>query len=130
MRHTHAAFDGWIVFEGQLRSPLQPQLACDARLEDAVGRGEALQRALSLLLRAEDAYPDPSVPKVGRRLDPGHRYESDAGVFQLEEPFRQCCADRLVHTSHSIGHDRHLLRDIGQSSSVTTSRSLRTSSYS
>ena len=39
--HAHAALDRRIVFEGQLRSPLQSQLPGDPRLKQAVRRLEA-----------------------------------------------------------------------------------------
>src|SRR5918999_346187 len=41
--HAHAALDRRIVFEGQLRRPLHPQLARDARLEKPVRRLESAQ---------------------------------------------------------------------------------------
>src|SRR5262245_26985008 len=83
LRHPHASFHRRIVFEGQLRSPLETQLPCDARLEHAVGGGEAGQALLALPLRPEDADEDSSVPQVGGRLHPGDRDEPDAGVLEL-----------------------------------------------
>ena len=52
--HAHAALDRGIVLEHQLRSPLQPQLPCDLRLEHAVRGFEAGQarQALALAARA------------------------------------------------------------------------------
>src|ERR671933_2028779 len=41
LRHADPALDGRIVFEGELRRPLHPQLAADPRLQDAVGGCEA-----------------------------------------------------------------------------------------
>src|SRR5436190_17455161 len=69
LRHADPALDGRIVFERELRCPLQPQLPCQPALQDAVRRLQAGQ-ALSLLLHgAEDADEDPRVPQIRRRLD-------------------------------------------------------------
>src|SRR3954469_2777001 len=55
LAHADALFHASIVFEGQLRGPLHPELARDLRLEDSVRRLEALERLRPLLLGAEDA---------------------------------------------------------------------------
>src|ERR671933_1610599 len=51
LRHADPALDGRIVFEGQLRRPLHPQLARQPRLEDTVRRFEAGERVGLRLLR-------------------------------------------------------------------------------
>src|SRR5687767_121181 len=58
LRHAHAALDGGIVFEGQLRGPLHSQLPCDPPLEDAVRCLESFDRLLPLALASEHADED------------------------------------------------------------------------
>src|SRR6185503_13148174 len=48
--HADPALDRRIVFEGQLGSPLQPELARDAGLQEPVRRGEPGQRAFAFAL--------------------------------------------------------------------------------
>src|SRR6187397_880403 len=59
LRYPDAVVDGAIVFEGELGSALHPQLICDPCLEDAVSRGEAVERLRPLPLVAEHADVDP-----------------------------------------------------------------------
>ena len=78
-----------IVFEGELRSPLHPQLVAQPRLEHAVGRREPRERLLALALVAEHADEDARCAQVGRRLDPGHGHEPDPRVLQLADRLRE-----------------------------------------
>src|SRR5437870_10614024 len=67
LRHADPALDGPIVFERELRCPLQPQFTCETALENAV-RGLQPHQSLPLLvLGAEDADEDPRVPEIRRR---------------------------------------------------------------
>src|SRR5262249_52192424 len=58
LAHPYAPLDRRIVFEGELRGPLQLQLVRDRRLQDSVGGREALERRVALPLPAEDAHVD------------------------------------------------------------------------
>src|SRR5581483_11226423 len=60
--HAHAALDRRIVLEGQLGSPLHPELARQPALQDTVGGRQPLQRRLPLPRRAEHADVDGRVP--------------------------------------------------------------------
>src|SRR5207245_5492884 len=51
LRHPHPPLNRLIVLEGQLGSPLHSELARDARLQNAVRRGEARERRLALAFR-------------------------------------------------------------------------------
>src|SRR4051812_28564109 len=104
LRHPNPPFHGRIVFEGQLRGPLQPELPADPALEDAVGRAERRHGLLALALAAENADVDARLTEVRRRVDAGHGDEADPRVLQLEQPFRQHLADGLVHTAHPLRH--------------------------
>src|SRR5947208_3055271 len=104
LRHADPALDGRIVFERELRCPLQPQLAGQPALQDAVRRLQAGQALLLLLLGAEDADEDPRVPQIRRRLDSRHGDETDPGVFELTDRLRQHLADGLVDASHPVAH--------------------------
>src|SRR3954468_14249244 len=53
LRHADAALDALIVFEGQLRGALHPELPREPRLEHAVRRLEGCERPLALALGAE-----------------------------------------------------------------------------
>src|SRR4029079_8750210 len=77
LAHPHAALDGRIALEGQLRGAPPPTLAHKLRLQRAVGGLEPPERRLLLLLRAEDAHEDDRVAKVGCRVDTRHRHEAD-----------------------------------------------------
>src|SRR5438477_1792404 len=110
MCHAHAALDGGIVLERQLRGPLHPQLACKPALEQPVGRGEPLQRRLPLPSRSEHADVDGRVPQVRCRLDAGDGDEADARVLQLRERLGEHLPDRLVHPPHAFGHGPSVAR--------------------
>src|ERR1700747_2456259 len=75
--NPHTVLDRRIVLEGQLRSSLQPQLACEARLPQPVSGVETAERRRAFPLRAEHADEDRRVAKVGRGVDSGHRHEAD-----------------------------------------------------
>src|SRR5918995_1506022 len=81
--HANASLDRRIVLEGQLGSPLHPQLAREPRLQRSMCSLQPLERLGALLLRAEDADEDLRVPQVGRRLHACDRDEPDARVLQL-----------------------------------------------
>src|ERR671910_1098386 len=103
-RHPHAVLDRVIVFERQRRGPLQPQLARNLRLQDAVGRIEARHARHSLLLAPEHADEDHRLAEVGRRFDPGDRDEADPRILQLEQRLGEDLAERLVDSAHPLGH--------------------------
>src|SRR5256886_3935401 len=104
LRHADPALDGRIVFERELRCPLQPQLAGQPALQDAVRRLQAGQGLSLLLLGAEDADEDPRVPQIRRRLDSRHGDEPDPRVFELTDRLRQHLADGFVDASHPVAH--------------------------
>src|SRR5512133_558379 len=104
LRHADPALDGRIVFERELRCPLQPQLAGQPALQDAVRRLEARETPPLLLFGAEDADEDPRVPEIRRGLDSRDGDEPDPGVLELSDRLGQHLADGLVHTAHSVGH--------------------------
>src|SRR5246127_3650393 len=53
--HAHAALDGGIVLEGQLWGSLQPELACEPRLQHTVRRFQPEQACALLAARAQNA---------------------------------------------------------------------------
>src|SRR6476661_4257780 len=81
--HADPALDRRIVFEGQLGSPLHSQLARQAGLQDAVRRGEAVERLRPLDLGTEHADEDARVTEIRRGLDTGDGDEPDPRVLQL-----------------------------------------------
>src|SRR5215216_1277 len=81
LRHPDPAFDRGIVFEGELRSPLEPQLSSQVSLEDPMSRGEPGECPLALALGAEHADVHDRTSQVGRGLDAGHGYEPDPRVL-------------------------------------------------
>src|SRR5215470_7593917 len=87
--HAHAALDGRIVLEGQLGSPLQPELAREPGLEDAVCGLEAQEAGPSLAARAEDAHVDGRMRQIGSRVHRGYRDETDSGVLELGKGLRE-----------------------------------------
>src|SRR5438477_11411540 len=89
LRHADPALDGRIVFERELRCPLQPQFAGQPALQDTVRRLQAGQALLLLLLGTEDTDEDPRVPEIRRGLDSRDRHEPDPGVFELPNRLRQ-----------------------------------------
>src|SRR6266508_926359 len=72
LRHPDPAFDRGIVFEGELRSPLEPQLSGQMSLEHSVSRGEPGECPLALALGAEHADVHDGTSQVRRGLDRGH----------------------------------------------------------
>src|SRR5262249_43316632 len=104
LRHPHPTLDRLIVFEGELRGPLELELVRDRRLEDAVRSCEASQRRVALLLSAEDADVDGRVAEIGGRGDPRDRDEPDPRVLELGDGFGQHLADRLVDAAHPFSH--------------------------
>src|SRR2546430_2506952 len=104
LRHADPALDGRVLFERELRCPLQPQLAGQPALQDAVRRLQAGQALSLLLLGAEDADEDPRVPQIRRRLDSRHGDEPDPRVFELTDRLRQHLADGFVDASHPVAH--------------------------
>src|SRR5919202_5797678 len=77
LRHADPALDGRIVFERQLRRPLQPQLPPETRLQDTVCRFESGEALPPLVLRAEDADVDDGMAEIRRCLDAGDGHEAD-----------------------------------------------------
>ena len=69
----------------QRRRVLEPQLAADAALQEAVRGPQRLERALALARVAEHADVDARVAQVRAGLDSGDGHESDAGVLQTRE---------------------------------------------
>src|SRR5499427_8209868 len=102
--HAHAALDRRIVLEGQLGGPLQPELARNPRLEDAVRRLEAEKARSLLATRAEDAHVDGRVPEIGSRVHGGHRDEPDAWVLELGKRLREHVLHRFVDPAHALAH--------------------------
>src|SRR6476661_2090477 len=102
--HPDPALDRRIVFERQLRSSLHSQLACHARLQDAVRRREPVERLRALGLRAEHADEDASVPQVRRGLDTRDGHKSDPRVLQLAHSLGYNLADGLVDAAHPVPH--------------------------
>src|SRR5215212_472452 len=105
-RHTHTVLDGRIVFERQLRRPLQPQLAGDARLDDAVRGLEAGERRPALALVSEHGHEDDALAQVARDLDGRHRHEPDPRVLQLRNRLRHDGPDGFVHPTHPLRRHR------------------------
>src|SRR5215471_9755109 len=103
--HAHAALDRRIVLEGQLGGPLQPELARNPRLEDAVRRLETEETRSLLATRAEDAHVDGRVPEIGSRVHGGHRDETDARVLELGKRLREHVLHRFVDPAHALAHD-------------------------
>src|ERR687887_1673935 len=64
LHHADPALDGRIVFERQLRRPLQPQLPPETRLQDTVCRFESGEALPPLVLRAEDADVDDGMAEI------------------------------------------------------------------
>src|SRR5919204_1655653 len=107
LRHPHAALDRRIVLERQLRSPLQPQLARNARLQHGMRRLQTFDRLHALPLGTENRDEHARVAKVRRRLDSGHRDEADPRILEPPHRLRQHLADGFVDTSHPVGHARY-----------------------
>src|SRR5215471_6471584 len=103
--HAHAALDRRIVLEGQLGGPLQPELARNPRLEDAVRRLETEETRSLLATRAEDAHVDGRVPEIGSRIDARHGDQPDSGVLEFRDGLGQHLPHRLVHPAHPFTHD-------------------------
>src|SRR5919198_6232722 len=104
LRHADAALDRRIVLEGQLGSPLQPELARESSLQDTVRRGKAGEGLLALPFAAEDADENRRVAEVGRRLHAGDRDEPDPRILQLADALRDHLANGLVDASHPVAH--------------------------
>src|SRR5579862_3734679 len=104
MCHAHAALDGRIVLERQLRSPFHSELAGEPRLEQPVRRREPLQGGPPLPCRAEHAHVHRRVPEIRCRVDAGHGDEADARVLQLGQRLCEHLPDRLVHPAHPLRH--------------------------
>src|SRR5216117_463090 len=97
LRHADPALDGRIVFERELRCPLQPQLACQPALQDAVRRLQAGQALLLPLLGAEDTDEDARVPEIRRGLDTRDSDEADPRVLELADRFGEHLANSFIH---------------------------------
>src|SRR4029450_13844371 len=102
LRHADAALDRRIVLEGQLRSSLQMQLACEPRLQHGMRGLQTGQRLHALALGSEHGDEDARMAKIRRRLDSGHGHEADTRVLQLPHSFGEHLADRLVDASHAL----------------------------
>ena len=55
----------------------------DARLQEAVGRLQAVERGRALLVGPEHADEHPRMAQVGAGLYVGDGHESDAGVLEV-----------------------------------------------
>src|ERR671939_1208771 len=106
LRHADPALDRTIVFERELRRPLQPQLPRQPRLEDAVSRLEPGKRPRLGILRAEDADENARLAEVRRGLDAGDGDEADSRVLQLPDGLRQHFTDGCVDAAHAVAHGR------------------------
>src|SRR5262249_3498949 len=114
LRHADPTLDGGIVFEGELRRPLHPELARQPGLEDAVRRLEPVEGVLPALLGPEHAHVDARVAQVGRGLDPGDGDEADPRVLQLADGLGEHLADGLVDTPHAAAHVAYSSGDRGR----------------
>lgn len=104
LRHADPALDCRIVFERELRCPLQPQFAREPALQDAVRRLQAGQTLPLLFLGAENADEHACVSEIRRGLDSCDRDEADPRVLEVSDRLRQHLTDSLVHASHAAGH--------------------------
>ena len=102
------------------RRPSRAELASDLRLEHAVRRLQAGERARLLLLVPEHAHEDRRLRQVFRRPDARHRDEADPRVLQRRQGIREHLPHGLVRPSS----------DAQRSPGTTTSRSARMSSHS
>src|SRR4029077_9203586 len=102
--HADPALDRRIVFEGQLGGSFHSQLARHAGLQDAVRRGEAVERLHALGLRAEHADEDTRVAEIRRGLDGGDGDEADPRVLQLADGLGDDLADSFVDSTHPVPH--------------------------
>src|SRR5215207_1764174 len=96
--------DRRIVFEGQLRRPLHPELLREFRLQDSVGGLEPLQALLALPLGAEHRDEDLGVPQVGRCLHACDRDEADPRVLEPEDCPAQDFLHGVVDAAHALIH--------------------------
>src|SRR5581483_9001286 len=104
LAHPHARLDARVVFEGKCRGSLQPQLARETRLQDAVRRSQPFERPLPYTFGPENADEDPRVTEIGRGLDSGQGDEADAWILQLRQSLGQHLSHRLVHPAHPPAH--------------------------
>src|SRR5918995_402373 len=102
--HADPALDRRIVLEGQLRSPLHSQFACDTRLENRVRSLKAGERLDALALGTEDRDKDARMTQIRRGLDAGHRDEADPRILQLADRFRKHLPDGFVDATHTVCH--------------------------
>src|SRR5579862_265682 len=103
-RHANTALDRFIVFERQLRCPLQRKLAVDPRLQDGVGRLQSRERRPALPFAAQNGYVDRRLAQIRRDADAGHRDETDARILEPADAFGHDRSNRLVDAPHSVGH--------------------------
>ena len=64
LTHTDAVLDRLIVLEGQLRGPLQPQLARKPRLEHAVRSRQAYQSRVPPAVASQTNYFEDELVKI------------------------------------------------------------------
>src|SRR6476646_6655842 len=104
LRHPHPLLDGRIVFEGELRSPLELELVRDLGLEDAARRRQAAERRVALPRAPAHADVDRGVLEVSRRGHAGHGHEADPRVLEIRQRLGQHLPDRLVDAAHPLSH--------------------------
>src|SRR5690349_13334109 len=131
-RHADPALDRRIVCELELRGSLQPQLACDLRLKDGMCGLQGGERPFLLPLRTQHRDEHARLTQIRRCLDTCHGDEADPGVLELPDMFGKDLPDRFVHAAHALAHPPYssASRSLGRYSTLTTSRSARTSSNS
>src|SRR6266542_1532246 len=114
-READAPFGCIVVVEGQRRSALDPHLARDRSLEDAVRGTQPGERGLALGLAAQHAHVHARRAQVRACLHRGHRHEPDPRVLELGRDRRSDhLAHELVHPSHALGHSRATIAKEGR----------------
>jgi hypothetical protein len=93
--HAHAVLDRVIVFEREQRSPLQPELARDPRLEDAVRRVEPGHALLRFFSAAEHADVDVAWRRSGEVSTPVTVTNPIRGILQLQQRLGEHLADAI-----------------------------------
>src|SRR5438094_4251638 len=104
LRHADASLDRRIVFERELRRPLQPELARDARLHDAVRRLEAAPGRAAPARAAERRPEDDAFAQVRRDLHARDGHHPDPGILELPNGLGDDGANGLVDPAHALAH--------------------------
>src|SRR5665647_1873441 len=111
--HTDATLDREIVLEGQLRSPLHPELPRELSLQQPVRCFQPGERRPLLAGVSEHAHVHRRDAQIGARHHAGDRHEADPRVLQLGQRLRQDLPDGRVHPAHSLAHEGYSSRCTG-----------------